>query len=278
MFKKSLKEVLSEQLPLCQEASPFPHAVIDNLFDDKLLEAVMESFNRAEVEQKLNNTAKSTELKFSSGRGDQAQNITCKSFLRFLNSTEFIDFIQSLTGIRESLIPDPHFIGGGLHLIKKGGYLKVHADFAKHIETDLDRRVNLLIYLNQDWDDSYGGNFEMWDKSVERCVKSIEPIFNRTVIFNTTDYTYHGHPTPLVCPENRSRKSIAIYYYSNGRPDHERRSTEKGRSTLFVERPGETFGVIKERRIRDIVYLMLKEVSPPVIFKQLKRVRRQLIK
>ena len=276
MLKKSLEKVLAEHSPHYSTKSPFPHAVIDNLFDDRLLDNIIESYE-SNTDSIFNSTVKSTELKLSTGRGDKAQNPACKSFLRFLNSSEFIDFVQRLTGIKEPLIPDPHFIGGGLHLIKKGGYLKVHADFAKHIETDLDRRVNLLIYLNRDWEDSYGGNFEMWNKDVDECVRSIKPVFNRTVIFNTTDYTYHGHPNPLSCPEDESRKSIAIYYYSNGRPESEKRPLDKNASTLFVERPGESFGMIKEKNIKDILYLILKEISPPIVFKQLKHAKNLFV-
>ena len=100
-------------------AFPFPHAVIDNLFDDKILKDVIQSFEFTSKHSNFNDTVKSTELIFSSGRGDQAQKPSCKQFLRYLNSFEFIDFLQILTGITEPLLPDPHFIGGGLHLIKK---------------------------------------------------------------------------------------------------------------------------------------------------------------
>ncbi|NEN95926.1 MAG: 2OG-Fe(II) oxygenase, partial [Moorea sp. SIO3I7] len=132
----------------------------------------------------------------------------------------------------------PHFVGGGLHQIEKGGYLKIHADFNRHTKLRLDRRLNLLIYLNKDWQEDYGGHFEMWDTEMTQSQKKILPVFNRCVIFSTTDFSYHGHPEPLTCPEGRTRKSLALYYYSNGRPAEEL-SKSGDHSTLFKARPGE---------------------------------------
>ncbi len=142
-------------------------------------------------------------------------------FLNFLNSFRFINFIQNITGIEESLIADPYFLGGGIHEIKKGGFLKIHADFNFHPKLKLSRRINMLIYLNKEWKEDYGGHLELWDRKMENCKVKILPKFNRMVIFNTTYFSYHGHPDPLNCPEEKSRKSLALYYYSNGRPKNE---------------------------------------------------------
>tara|TARA_Y100000287_G_scaffold143386_1_gene118113 strand:- start:3 stop:521 length:519 start_codon:yes stop_codon:yes gene_type:complete len=149
-----------------------------------------------------------------------------------------------LTGIEEILIPDPYFLGGGLHEIKKGGFLKIHSDFNFHPQMKLSRRLNLLLYLNKDWQEDYGGHIEFWDRSMKECGKKFLPIFNRMVIFSTTHSSFHGHPEPLNCPETRSRKSIALYYYSNGRPKNEvhkdldnqfRTTMWKGRRDNFKE-------------------------------------------
>ncbi len=104
----------------------------------------------------------------------------------------------------------------------RGGFLKVHADFNWHPKLKLDRRLNVLIYLNRDWKDEYGGALELWDRSMTGPEKSVLPVFNRTVVFSTTDFSYHGHPHPLACPEATTRKSVSLYYYSNGRPDEEK--------------------------------------------------------
>ena len=98
----------------------------------------------------------------------------------------------------------------------------MHTDFNWHPKLRLDRRLNLLVYLNKDWKEEYGGHLELWDREMSHCEQKILPVFNRTVVFSTTDFSYHGHPTPLACPEGMSRKSVSFYYYTNGRPEEER--------------------------------------------------------
>jgi Rps23 Pro-64 3,4-dihydroxylase Tpa1-like proline 4-hydroxylase len=93
----------------------------------------------------------------------------------------------------------------------------VHADFNRHEKLNLDRRLNLLLYLNRDWKEEYGGHLQLWTRDMGRCVVKVLPVFNRCVVFSTTDFSYHGHPDPLTCPPGRTRKSIAMYYYTNGR-------------------------------------------------------------
>ena len=151
------------------------------------------------------------------------------------NSSTFVDFLERLTGIT-GIIPDPHFRGGGLHQILPGGFLKVHADFNKQQRLNLDRRLNVLLYLNKDWPESYGGHFELWNHEMTQCEKRALPLFNRLVVFSTTDFSYHGHPDPLTCPAGRSRKSLALYYYTNGRPPEE--AEPEFHSTLFQQRLG----------------------------------------
>lgn len=76
------------------------------------------------------------------------------------------------------------------------------------------RKLNLLLYLNKDWNEEWGGDLELWDKNKENCITKISPIANRCVIFNTTGFAWHGHPLPLNCPSNITRKSLALYYYN----------------------------------------------------------------
>ena len=144
-----------------------------------------------------------------------------RRFLAFLNSAPMLEFLEALTGI-EGLIPDPYFGGAGPHQSSRGGFLKIHADFNWHPKLQLDRRVNMLVYLNKDWREEYGGHLELWDREVSRCEQKVLPVFNRTAIFNTTDFSFHGHPAPMTCPPEMTRKSISMYYYTNGRPEEER--------------------------------------------------------
>ncbi|HEY9630314.1 MAG TPA: 2OG-Fe(II) oxygenase [Coleofasciculaceae cyanobacterium] len=224
-------------------AKPFPHVVIDNFLPETLLDSILGEFPRAgAIEwQKFEAAA---ERKLASKSELQMGEMT-RFLLYQLNSSTFITFLERLTGV-DGLIPDPHFEGGGLHQIEPGGFLKMHVDFNRNARLRLDRRLNLLVYLNKDWEEAYGGHLELWDKDVTQCSKKILPIFNRCVVFTTTDFSFHGHPEPLTCPEGETRKSLALYYYSNGRPASEIRKGSAGHSTLFRARPGETLKIEKK--------------------------------
>jgi Rps23 Pro-64 3,4-dihydroxylase Tpa1-like proline 4-hydroxylase len=201
------------------------------------------------------------EKKFAS-KGDADFGPKTRELIYFLQSAPFLQFLQELTSIEEALLGDPYLIGGGLHEIKRGGLLKVHADFNKHSLTGLDRRLNVLIYLNRDWKEEYGGHFELWDKEMKVAQQRILPAFNTLAMFSTTDTSYHGHPDPLTCPEGESRKSIALYYYTNGRPATEVDSSQSDHSTLFRARAGHDAEVKAPRmRWQDKVKLFI----PPIL-------------
>jgi Rps23 Pro-64 3,4-dihydroxylase Tpa1-like proline 4-hydroxylase len=206
--------------------------VIDGLFPDSVLEGVLEEYPEASDEWRVSSNKQSR--KFGAGVKELELGPVTRNVLAELNSSAFMEFLQTLTGIEEGLIPDPHFAGGGLHQILPGGFLEVHADFNRHPRFDLDRRLNVLLYLNKDWQPEWGGQLELWDPTMTRAEQVIDPVFNRTVIFSTTDTSYHGHPDPLRCPEGRSRRSLATYYYSNGRPEDE---NAEWHSTLWQQRP-----------------------------------------
>ena len=217
------------------KASPFPYIIFDDFFSEKYLNDILNDF----PDLKKNIYSQEYNTKNDKKLGSVSPKIftnEMQNFISFLNSYPFLNFLQKLTGINEKLIPDPYLWGGGLHEIKKGGFLKIHADFNVHPQLKLNRRINLLIYLNKDWKEDWGGHLELWNKDMSSCIKKILPIFNRVVIFNTNDYSYHGHPVPIKCPENISRKSIALYYYSNGRPDNEINKNNQFHSTLYQNR------------------------------------------
>jgi hypothetical protein len=200
-------------------AQPFPHIVLDGLFPDAVLEEVLAAFPKPdEIEWRRfdNPTEKKLGYWHESTLRPELQ-----LFLYEMNSAPMLQFLQALTGI-EGLVSDPYYGGAGPHQILPGGFLKVHVDFNWHPLLQLDRRLNMLVYLNKDWQEEYGGQLELWSRDMSRCEAKILPLFNRTVVFSTTDFSFHGHPAPLACPEGRSRKSVSFYYYSNGRPDEER--------------------------------------------------------
>jgi hypothetical protein len=212
-------------------AMPFPHVVIDAFLPDEVCARLLAEFpSRTAIDWLCFNKDHSKKL---ATRGDgQFGEYTHQVLLQF-NTPACLQFLETLTGI-SGLIPDPYFEGGGLHQIERGGYLKIHTDFNVHARLQLDRRINLILYLNQDWQEEYYGHLELWDRNMTHCVRKVLPIYNRCVVFSTTDWSYHGHPEKLACPPDRTRKSLALYYYTNGRPAAER-SARHG--TLWQDRP-----------------------------------------
>jgi Rps23 Pro-64 3,4-dihydroxylase Tpa1-like proline 4-hydroxylase len=128
--------------------------------------------------------------------------------------------LECITGIK-GLMPDPDLFGAGLHCIPPGGFLHMHVDFNRH-PNGWHRRVNVLIYLNEDWPGEYGGQllYGLGEETI-----SVAPRAGRCVIFNTTEDSWHGHPYPLKCPADRERRSLALYFYTEGAPPHPPHST-----------------------------------------------------
>ena len=218
---------------------PFPNIYFDNFFEPDALREVLAEFPELGNKKEDIFYANPNEVKYATN-GIYRFGPKSRAFFSYLNSQPFLEFLQNLTGIKEALVPDPYFQGGGFHQIKPGGYLKLHVDFHKHKMMQLDRRINVLVYLNENWEEEYGGHFELWEKDKSKCVTRIAPLFNRMAIFSTTDYSWHGHPDELTCPPDRSRKSAALYYYTNGRPDDEISPENRKRiTTTFTARKGQ---------------------------------------
>ena len=260
----SLHELAQSLKSEYQKNVPFPHIVVDDFFREDFLSSVLDDFSDLSKEN-TNVYDNKKENKFAHNNyADWGR--PCLDLVHFLNGAEFLGFLQKISGIPETLISDPYLLGGGKHETKKGGFLKIHTDFNKHSKIDMDRRLNVLVYLNKNWQDDWGGNFELWDKEVSHCQKTISPKFNRLVVFNTTDVSFHGHPNPLTCPSSESRKSMAFYYYSVGRSDIKNRVA---RNTVFVNRKGnksEPYIWRVQNRLKHIA----KEWIPPILLKLFK--------
>jgi len=210
-------------------AEPFPHVVLDDLFESEALDTVLREFPAPGDTQWMRfDNPLEKKLGYYHERSRISSNV--RNFLNDMNSFEMLLWLEALTGI-DGLIPDPYFGGGGLHQIEPGGFLKVHADFNVHPKLKLDRRLNMLIYLNKEWREEYGGHLELWDRGGREPRKRILPIFNRTVIFSTTDTSFHGHPHPLTSPPGVTRKSVSLYYYTAGRPPEE---SSMPHDTIFI--------------------------------------------
>ena len=228
MINKSLADSCRSNYAL---ANPFPHIVIDDFIPQDLalqcynqmsqhqqwMFDTMEGYPEDERDSQVNKwwTPFDTDSK-NRLESDMPAVWKC---LQYFNSRPFLLFLENLTGIKD-LIADVDFEGGGIHKIKNGGRLELHSDYNKHPNKDIWRRINLLLYLTPNW--NYNGHLDLYEKDPLVKVKSILPTFNRAVIFNTTDDSIHGHPTPLVCPEEISRYSFALYYFTKDRPEHEK--------------------------------------------------------
>jgi hypothetical protein len=218
-----------------RDGDPFPHIVLDDFLPTDVLRGVLAEFPDPD-DLLWRQFDSNHELKLAT---EDPETIPpyARHVLSQFNSAAMVEFLEALTGM-EGIIPDPHYWGGGLHQIERGGRLDVHTDFNWHKRLLLDRRINVLLYLNEGWRPEWGGALELWNRDMSECGQRILPIANRLVVFNTTDYSYHGHPEPLACPAGRTRRSLALYYYTNGRPDFE---VSPLRSTRFTPRPGEVW-------------------------------------
>ena len=193
------------------QARPYPHLVIDDLFNPALLERLIAEFptakNRDWLVWDTNHELKTT------SRGIDGLSTFTQMFCLWLNSREVINAIESIVGMK-NLVGDPLFHGAGLHEMYRDGWLEMHADYTRHFTLPLVRRFNILIYLNQDWDDSWGGELVLQDSKNKSDRASYAPYFNRTIIFPTNAQTFHGVPNAVSCPINCSRKLLSIYYWT----------------------------------------------------------------
>ncbi|TGD75107.1 2OG-Fe(II) oxygenase [Mangrovimicrobium sediminis] len=228
---EKLKTLAEREADNYQGALPFAHGCFDGIFDDAVLDAIIEEFEQSDRD--WHEFSSKYEKKFQMNRDANLRPVT-RAFIHNLNSEPFLQFLETLTGVK-NLIPDPYLVGGGLHKIPRGGRLGVHVDFNKHQKMNVFRRLNVLIYLNRDWQEEYGGYFELWDEHRQSAQVKLLPIFNRMAIFTTTATSFHGHPEPLTCPEDRHRISLALYYYTaNDRGDQK----AAAHSTVFLTRDG----------------------------------------
>lgn len=220
MLQKNLSKILESRDEITFN-SPFKHFVIDGLFSNDFLRTI----NNVDYLQSIKGNVTTFNNQYEgktaiSHINEDGGNVF--EALSFLNSSVFVSFLKELTGI-DDLIPDPQFHGGGIHLIPKGGKLGIHVDFSRaFFDNTKFRRVNVLLYLNENWQREWGGALELWNKRPAdggQCVKKVFPIFNRLIIFGTSKESWHGHPNELECPENEFRKSLATYYYSSQHGD-----------------------------------------------------------
>lgn len=209
----ALNEIAAARCAEYREGKPFPHIVLDGLFADSLLDQAIAELPAASERWTTYDTAnESKEVCSDSGLFGP----TAEIIVHALNSAPFVRFLERLTGIA-GLIPDPHLHAAGYMKVSQGGFLGLHYDFATQRELKLDRRINVLLYLNRDWPSEWGGQLELHSNDPvtdpEHQEVAIEPLFNRVAIFNTPN-ALHGHRRALTCPNGRARLCLSWYYYT----------------------------------------------------------------
>lgn len=192
-------------------AEPFEHVVIPNFFNDSFADELERNFPSIK-EKGWYKYYNPIEKKYA--LNDFSNSPLFKSLFDSLQSEIFIKHIQDITSI-SNLEKDPYLHGAGIHYHPTGGKLDMHLDYSVHPILQKERRVNLIIYLNKDWKEEYNGDIQLWDSEFTHPVHKIYPVFNTAVLFNTSDDSWHGLPTPIKCPPNIGRKSVAIYYISD---------------------------------------------------------------
>lgn len=256
-------------------AEPYPHIVIDNFLPTDLAEKILMNFPAEPLDSDVMH-----EGHYAGHHKRQIFPNDCDESIRrvfdFFNSASFLQFLEGITTI-QGIISDPYFSGGGLHETSRGGQLGIHADFRINDKLHLNRRLNVLIYLNKDWKDEYGGQLEIWDRDMKHKVRTVAPIFNRCVIFNTDADSYHGHPDPLNTPENVKRRSIALYYYTASKKIYEELPSH---STMYAARPTDgaeirkqVFAFNAQNYKKDWIppaALSPKLLLPPVLYRKVK--------
>ena len=198
---------------------PFRYLVYDDFFKPEAAEAILASYPDVTTGNWDGTTYINQKNKFALTKFDSEHQLLQQTFDEF-NGPKFLRVVEQITGIEE-LLGDDELFGGGLHQSVTGAFLDVHVDFNYHNTTRYHRRMNAIVYMNKNWKDEYNGHLELWDMSAKRQLENIAPLFNRCVVFETNEVSYHGHPKPLAAPGGLTRKSLAVYYYTKDRPANE---------------------------------------------------------
>lgn len=212
----NMERLLREERALTEVFSierPFRYLVIDDFLHADQAQAIYESYPEIDPEWQ-NGNGLHTKGKWGNPNVDGT---VAGDFYREVNSPEFREYLGRVTGIPD-LLEDTRLQGAGLHQIREGGFLNVHIDFNRLEGSKLDRRLNLIVYMNPGWKEEWGGCLELWDMEQKKMVGNVVPTLNRCVVFETNEISYHGHPVPVKSGDI-TRKSLSVYYYTNGRDD-----------------------------------------------------------
>ncbi|MDO5648779.1 2OG-Fe(II) oxygenase [Paracoccus sp. (in: a-proteobacteria)] len=260
---KAARELGNAHAAEYQSGDPYHHICIDGFLPETVIDRVQQDLR--DLPQADHSFARDQERYKSAYNPERLPKYTRDLFYA-LNSRPFLLFLEDLTGIK-GLIPDPYFMGAGIHKTLNGGHLDIHADFNLHKPMMVERRLNVLIYLNDDWQEEWGGCFEIWDNDMTQMLKRFAPIRNRMVCFSTSSTSMHGNPVPVNHPNGEPRQSIALYYYTATWDD-----TRREHTTIFKPRPGTEDKWDKKVRRHE----MVKDLLPPALHRRIAGKLRRL--
>jgi hypothetical protein len=237
-------------------ATPFPHVVIEDFLPEPIADDLAAEFDDQSIGWRHLHHVNERKRVFGdrAGMGPAAGEV-----VDALHSPRFVSALEELTGVPE-LVGDPGLDGAGLQETGPGGHLNVHVDALAHSKRKRwSRRLNLILFLNRDWQDEYRGCLEFWDAEARQRVQSFAPVFNRCVIFRTSATSFHGVPEGVACPPGRTRKSLALYYF------REEERVVPLRPTRYVPRPADPLmrrALIHMDRGLVALYSILKRYTP----------------
>lgn len=214
-------------------SKPFPFVIIDNFLNNDVAEIILSEFPNQSDERWLK-YCNALEYKYVMDNLDHMGPETFNLFYAYCHD-KIIEKIRTITDI-PNLEYDPYLHGAGLHYHPRGGHLAMHLDYGIHPFSKKERRVNIIMFLNKDWIEEYGGHLEIWSNGLKKLEHKVTPVFNRAILFRTSDESWHGVPDKILCPIGTGRKSIAIYYVSQAREN----ATPRYKAS-FVQRPTEQY-------------------------------------
>jgi hypothetical protein len=256
--KVSLPRRIEDLRASYQNAKPFSHVLIDDLFSEKILDALLAEMSAmgrdkwSNIEQ--DSRERTIRMRSAAEIGDAGVQL-----LSIVHSAAFLYLLSEITGIWQ-LLPDPYLQGAGYARMRRGDYFNVHSDRNVAYETGLSRRLAMIVFLNKAWKPEYNGKLELWNDDATRCDASIEPLFNRTIIFEVAYPNFHGVPMPLACPPDRLRQSFILYYHTVGTSG---KANVKPHTSIFAPRFYGTNRLTWRSVVRDF--------TPPVLMRAIRK-------
>jgi hypothetical protein len=243
-----------------RNTAPFPHVVIDNLFAPDILDPLLTEMAALQENQWLLVEALPHE-RLRRMRSAVDLGPAGSQMVSLVHSAAFLYLLSEITGVWQ-LLPDPYLQGAGYATMRPGDFFQVHSDRNVAYDTGLSRRLAMIVFLNKAWDPGYNGELELWNDAATRCEVSVEPFFNRTILFEVADPNYHGVPDPIACPEGQSRQSFIVYYHTVGTDE---KSVRTPRTSTFAP----SF-YREDPRFRSFA----RQVTPPVLLKAAKKIAK----